>query len=271
MHGLAYLYYEKDLNHDPDTKDRFRVGRAYFTMKKKFADWFKFRITLDIYDDDDGVEERLKYLYANFIMPNFAIFHKPNIEFGIVHTCWLDFEEHINYYRMQGTMFMERNKIFNSADMGVSFFTDLGGEMNAEYKKKVNKKNAGLYGSVGLGIYNGPGYHDAELNTNKVMQGRLTLRPLPYIIPGLQFSVLNISGKGNPNDSIGISPDWQTNTFMASYEHQYFTLAGQFVTGKGDKLGKLVNIANKDASDYSGFSVFGGIETNKKMACFLPL
>ena len=93
--------------------------------------------------------------HVNEGFPDFSLFSKPFIEFGLVHRPWLDFEEHINHYRVQGTMFLERNKIFNSADYGVTFVSNFGGEMGKEYKKRTNSSHLGKYGSIAVGIYNG--------------------------------------------------------------------------------------------------------------------
>lgn len=53
------------------------------------------------------------------------------------------------------------------------------------------------YGTFSIGIYNGGGYHAMEENTNKTVESRLTFRPFPQTIPGLQFSYNMIYGKGN--------------------------------------------------------------------------
>jgi hypothetical protein len=48
-------------------------------------------------------------------------------------------------------MFLERNGILNSADYGICFLGLLGGEMDEDYKKNVNKNHAGKYGSFAIG------------------------------------------------------------------------------------------------------------------------
>lgn len=115
---------------------------------------------------------------------------------------WLDYEEHVNWYRCQDTIFIERNSTFNSADFGLTFVSLLGGEMSEEYQRKVNNKYPSRYGSMAFGVYNGGGYHASEKNENKVLEGRLTVRvrPLPDIIPGFQLSYFGITGKGNKEE-----------------------------------------------------------------------
>lgn len=268
LSGLYYLSYQAGQNHTFDdntgawmTNDynKFKVKRAYFTLKKKVNGFITSRITLDAYQDDSGdMKVRIKYVYADIAFPQFAFISKPHMEFGLVHTPWLDFEEHVNYYRMQDTMFSERVGIFNSGDFGFTFLGYFGGEMDDYYKKTVNKKYPGRYGSFALGVYNGGGYHSAEANQNKVIQERITLRPLPDIFPGLQLSELFITGKSNGSGSAGDINDWQTFLGMISYEHRYLTVTGQWLTGYGNKSGSWA-----DSIDYRGYSVFAEGKLNR--------
>ena len=191
----------------------------------------------------------LKYIYGKFKLPDAAFLTKPNFEVGLVHIPWLDFEENLNFYRCQDTMFLERNSTFNSADFGVTFTSLLGGEMPDDYKQNVNSHYAGRYGSIQGGVYNGSGYHASENNKNKVLEGRVTLRPLPDIIPGLQFSYFGTTGKGNKDTN----PDWTTNLVFGSFESEPIVLTGQYYWGKGNQSGADEN--NKD-----GYSFFAELK-----------
>jgi hypothetical protein len=261
---VSYLSYETILDPDDGLQGgAFKVNRSYLTVKKQLMKNLGFRITVDASQDETGdFKARLKYVYALFTFDDFYFITKPNIEVGMAHAPWLDFEEHINYYRMQGTMFVERAGLFNSADLGFTVAGYLGGEMDDEYKKKVNKKYAGKYGSFAFGLYNGGGYHAKEANGNKVFEGRLTVRPLPEIIPGLQLSYFGIFGQGNKVYGTDSIPDWQTNVAMLSYEHQYFTITGQYVSGKGNQKGDFVQ-NTYEATGVSGFSGFAEIKPDE--------
>ena len=244
--------------------NKFAIKRGYFRVTKELMPWFDAHITLDTTQESvkdsklsDSIQVRVKYAYGKFKLPDFAFMTKPFIEAGVVHMPWLDFEEHINFYRCQDTMFVERNKTFNSADFGLTFVSLLGGEMNDEYKKNVNSNYPGRYGSMSLGIYNGGGYHASEKNENKAIEGRLTIRPLPDIVPGLQLSYFGITGKGNKDTD----PDWNVNLGMLSYEHQYVSLTGQYFSGKGNQAGD-------DENDRDGYSVFGEIKPMKQFSVF---
>ena len=252
-----------------DGYSQFVVKRGYLTVQKDFTSWFTGRITFDVTtlrDPEDEPEDapnnldgsitaRIKYIYGQFNIPDFAFFTKPFVEFGVVHMPWLDYEEHVNFYRCQDTMFLERNDTFNSADIGLTFVSLFGGEIDKEYQEKVSHYYPGRYGSMSLGVYNGGGYHASEKNENKVVEGRLTLRPLPDIVPGLQLSYLGIYGKGNKITD----PDWRVNLGYASFEHEYVVLTGQYYDGKGNQKGD-------DENDRDGYSFFAELKPHKKFS-----
>ena len=243
-------------------QQKFAIKRGYFRVTKGLMPWMDAHMTFDISQVSDNgssldgsVAVRIKYAYAKFKLPDVAFFTKPFVEVGVVHMPWLDFEEHINWYRCQDTMFVERNKAFNSADFGVTFVSLLGGEIDKEYQKKVSDKYPGRYGSMSFGVYNGSGYHASEKNENKVFEGRLTVRPLPDIVPGLQFSYFGLTGKGNTDDE----PDWNVNLGMVSFEHEYVVLTGQYYEGKGNQKGD-------DEHDKDGYSFFAEIKPIEKFS-----
>ena len=79
------------------------------------------RITMDAHQDgEEDMEVRLKYAYGKYSLGDVGGITGLGLEGGIVHMVWLDFEEHINLYRMRDKMFVERSGMFNSADFGVT-------------------------------------------------------------------------------------------------------------------------------------------------------
>lgn len=238
--------------------NQFGLKRGYVNIKKKINDTFSGRITTDITVDKEGdgegdIEMRLKYLYLKTQLPDFAFFSKPYFEFGLVHTPWLDFEQNINLYRVQGSMFLDRNKITSSADFGVVFMTNFGGEMSSDYKKNVNKSYAGKYGSLAVGVFNGGGYHALEKNLNKAIESRISIRPFHAVIPGLQLTYHNAFGKGN----IPESPKWNYNSGFLSFESYSFIFTGEYFAGVGSFDGEaLYNQVTFDPSDLEGYSFF---------------
>ncbi|MEW5764312.1 MAG: hypothetical protein ACOYXN_10960 [Acidobacteriota bacterium] len=271
--GLWYLSYQNGNKYDgtPDETSvysKFTVKRGYLNVEKKITPWFSVRFTPDVTQDSTGdLKVRMKYVYAKFSGKGNNFFGKPYTEIGMVHMPWLDFEEHINRYRMQDTMFMERNGLFNSADFGIMAGSNFGPELDEAFKKDVNDHYAGKYGSWQLGVFNGGGYHASEKNHNKVIEGRVTLRPLPEVIPGLQASYFFINGKGNvaePQPPKEL-PDYKVNAFMLSYEHKYVALTGQYYTGKGNAKGDAVYASDGpgwkagDARKMKGYSYFAEV------------
>ncbi len=250
---ISYGYGEKK----GERYNAFNVSRGYVTLKLKPLKWFQARITLDSTLDDTGdLKVRLKYLHGIFKLPmETAVLTDPYIEVGLAHTPWFSFEENVNSYRLEGKMFIERNGILNSADLGVTVGGLIGPKLSNEYQKKVNKKHPGKWGSFALGVYNGGGYHAEEKNSSKVFQSRLSLRPLTFVVPGLQVSHLFIYGKGNTDKE----PEYWLHNLMLSFQHQYFNVAGQYATGVGNQKGSKVDKQGA-ALDNHGFSAFGEIK-----------
>ncbi len=268
---LWYLSYQNGVDGGGSDQgySQFTIKRGYFRFTKELMPWFDAHMTFDVTtvkDPEDEPEDkpnnldgsvavRIKYAYAKIKLPDFAFMTKPFIEVGVVHMPWLDYEEHVNFYRCQDTMFLERNSTFNSADIGVTFVSLLGGTIDEDYQKKVSHYYPGRYGSVAFGIYNGGGYHASEKNENKVLEGRLTIRPLPDIIPGLQLSYFGITGKGNKETD----PEWKVNLGFVSFEHEYLVLTGQYYKGKGNQKGS-------DEKDKDGYSIFAELKPHKKVS-----
>ncbi|MDY6951852.1 MAG: hypothetical protein SWE60_10085, partial [Thermodesulfobacteriota bacterium] len=218
---LAYIDYSSGVtpeHHDGESSyNEFRLTRGYFTVKKKLFPWMHTRVTIDTHQDDTGdYKNRLKYLYAELRPPDFGFLTNMKSEIGLGHIPWLDFEEHINPYRCQGTMAVERAGTFNSADAGVSLRGYFGGKLKDAAEKTGSHYYDGKYGSWHLGVYNGSGYHASEENNNKALEGRLTVRPLPEAIPGLQLSYFGISAEGNKEAVNGDYPDYNVNLGMVS-------------------------------------------------------
>ena len=268
--GTYYVSYQatskaSGVKDETKASSAFVLKRGYIDIQKDITPWFTSRITPDITLDSTGdYKVRLKYLYGKFHWKGNDIFSKPYVEFGLAHMPWLDFQESINLYRMQDTMFLERNGVFNSADSGIMFGTDFGPQMSDEFKKNVGSHYAGKYGSMQVGIYNGGGYHAAEKNVNKVLEYRLTVRPMPSVLPGLQVTYFGVNGKGNvaepepgPNSHY---PDFRVNDYMLSYQHQYFTLTAEWANGKGNGGGSAIwgyGPSQGDARPWKGYSYFG--------------
>ena len=253
---LAYFDYSGGQEKDDQSFNRFLITRGYLTVKKQLTPWLGFRITPDVTQDDSGdFKLRLKYLYAEFVPPDFTALTSMKSEIGMGHMPWLDFEEKINPYRCQGTMFIERAKTFNSADLGVSIRGNLFGQLDEAYQTNVSKYYAGRYGSWHVGVYNGGGYHAKEENDNKIPEWRLTIRPLPDLIPGLQASYFGLYGEGNSRN-VNDFADYRVHLGMLSYQNEWVTFTGQYAQTWGNNSGSLVVPGTDEALRGEGYSFF---------------
>ena len=262
IHGQMYLagQYRNDGTQE---NFAFSVRRAYMTVEATLTKNLSIRYTQDITIDDEGddagnIELRIKYLYVQYKIPAFWIFSHNRFKFGIVQRPWLDFEEHVNAYRVQGPMFMERSGLFNSSGFGLSYQGFFGGKLSGGYADRVQPHFPGKYGSFALGLYNGGGYHQFERNLGKNFEVRVTLRPFPGYLPGLQFSYLGLFGTGN----IPEKPPFRLNAGMISYECRYATLTAQYEGGIGNSFGTYVD-STFSALPHHGYSLYAEFKIPK--------
>jgi hypothetical protein len=229
--GLSYLQYDAELK-NRDDYNNFDVTRAYLNINAQVSKNVRFRFTPDIRRINDGslsgsLVLRVKYAFAQFdnITP------KGWIRLGAHQTPWLDFEEGINRYRVQGTMFSEREALIpGSSDFGASYFTPLPGE----------------YGEVHAGVYNGEGFSQPEANKYKSIQVRGTVRPLPHggVIRGLR-----VSGFYNAGWYAADRPR-RLGIVMGSFEHKHVVATLQALKATERPIPLLVDV------DRTGWSAF---------------
>ncbi len=245
---------------ETERENRFTIKRAYLNVKMDIAPYLQVRVTPDIHQDDSGDwKARFKYVYGKFHWKRLGFIGKPAVEFGLAHMPWLDWEEAINGFRMQDTMFLERNHLFNSADLGVLFGGNFGGELSEEYRHEVNHHYAGRWGSFQVGLYNGGGYHAVEQTSNKAVEGRISVRPMPDSLPGLQVTAFGLAGKGNASGE----PDWNLANFMLSYESPRFVVTGQYERGEGNQKGNMTDAEGRP-SKHEGYSIFGRVRLGEQ-------
>ncbi len=210
---LSYLQYGAELKNRNDY-NAFDVTRGYINIVADVAKNVRFRITPDVRRITDGslsgsLTFRLKYGYAEF---DNLLGDKSWIRIGLHQTPWLDFEESIDRYRVQGAMFAEREGIVpGSADFGAGYFAPLP---------------AG-YGEINVGVYNGEGYANAEANKFKSVQGRATVRPFPNaaVAKGLRLSGFYDYG------SYAADHPRRHGILMGSFEHRHFVGTAQWLAG----------------------------------------
>ncbi|MBI4485160.1 MAG: hypothetical protein HY655_04030 [Acidobacteria bacterium] len=156
---LTYLQYAAELV-ESDGYNAFDVTRSYIDLKAQLSTRVRTRFTPNVKRvTDASLTERLgvglEYAYVQVdLTPRSAL------AFGLHQTPWLEFEQSINRYRVQGPLFAERlNLIPGPSDIGASF------------------RSSGERTDVHVGVYNGEGYGQTELDRHKSVQGRVTVRP----------------------------------------------------------------------------------------------
>jgi len=198
----SFLQYAAEFE-NRDGYNAFDVTRTYLNINAQVSPRFRFRFTPDIRRVNDGslsgsLVVRVKYAFVQFDNPT----PRAWIRFGAHQTPWLDFEESINRYRVQGTMFSERELLIpGSSDFGASYFTPLPNG----------------FGEVQGGVFNGEGFGLPEANKYKSVQGRLTVRPLPN---RGAWNGLRLSGFYNAGWYAADRPR-RLGIVMGSFEHRY--------------------------------------------------
>ncbi|MEO8137693.1 MAG: porin [Betaproteobacteria bacterium] len=170
------LFADYSFTQSPETTDAdgneinasaFNVSRAYINITGNISHIVAFRVTPDVSREtgtgsslSGSLTFRVKYAYAQFNLDDWMT-RGSYARLGIQQTPWLDYAEGIYRYRFQGTMFVEREGYFASADAGASF----------HYQLPSN------FGDVHAGVYNGENYNRAEANDQKATMIRGTVRP----------------------------------------------------------------------------------------------
>src|SRR2546429_2150393 len=124
--GLVYTQYVYQLKDSVNHPNNFDITRAYLNVLGRFAGGVTTRVTVDVQRfgaiqgttpqaTDNSLRLRLKYAFATYTPQGSPLTFKG----GLIHTPWLDWEEALWDYRMQGQMAIERGGYMSAADYGV--------------------------------------------------------------------------------------------------------------------------------------------------------
>jgi phosphate-selective porin O/P len=214
--GVGYAQYLYQLHKDTVTNsnlNNFDVTRAYINIVGKFSSGVGARITPDIYRNTDGsLAFRLKYAFASWTPEGSPLTFK----LGQIHTPWLDWEEALWDYRMQGTMALERFK--NAQGSGYMSSSDFGAGIDGKFNlDMVNFQ---------VGVYNGEFYSKGEGDQHKDIEGRLSVRVLESDDHS-RVGGLRITGYGAIGQPTG---GGRRNRFVGllSYKSKLFTLGAEY-------------------------------------------
>ena len=228
--GVIYAHYLYLPADEANGANNFDIARAYLNVTGAFGHGVSGRITADIYRPGDGsLTYRLKYAYAAYTPDASGLTFK----LGQIHTPWLDFEETLWDFRMQGTIALDRNGYLTSSDFGAGVDGSWG-------KDAVTAQ---------VGVYNGEGYNWTPGDKRKDVAGRLSVRLVPSDdmsrTGGLRLSAFGHhgvpTGGGVRDRALG----------MLSWRSKLLTLAGEYAITR-DRLDDPAPPALPDAATRRG-------------------
>src|SRR5437867_2364341 len=112
--ALTYLQYVYQLKDTANHLNNFEVTRAYINVNGRLSNGVTARITPDVFRTLTGLSFRLKYAFVTYTPTASPLTFK----LGQMHTPWLDWEEAVWDYRMQGSMALDRNGYLSASDLG---------------------------------------------------------------------------------------------------------------------------------------------------------
>lgn len=213
--GLVYTQYLYQLKDTANHVNYFDITRAYVNVIGKFPGGVGTRVTADIYRNADGsLGYRLKYAFASYTPKGSPLTFK----LGQIHTPWLDWEEALWDYRMQGQMALERGFLTAAgAPQGYISSSDFGAGVDGKWgPDKVHFQ---------VGVYNGENYNKAPGDKRKDLMGRVSVRLLDTNdssrVGGLRLTAYGQYGKPTGG---GVRQRW---VGMVSYRSKQVTLAAE--------------------------------------------
>jgi len=214
--GLVYTQYQYS-DAPIAAKSTFDMTRAYVNVLGRFSNGITTRVTTDILPNPAGNQSiRLKYAFAAWTPTGSSLTYK----LGMIHTPWVDFEETLWDYRMQGTIAVDRNPIggpstMTAADIGVG----VDGHWNGE---RINGQFV---------IVNGEGYSGGTGDFRKDVEARVSVRVQPTN-DNSRVGGLRVSGYAGIGKVTGTGADRNRYLGMLSYKTTQYTVAGEFVSVK---------------------------------------
>ena len=215
--GVVYAQFAAQLDSaPPGTNSNFDITRAYLNVIGRFADGILTRVTGDVYQNADGSRAyRLKYAFVNWTPSGSALTYR----FGLMTTPWIDWEEALWDYRMQGTVAVDRNKYMSSSDFG------------AGVDGNINSETVDFQASV----FDGNNYSGAQGDQHKAYAARVSVRVLgtddASRVGGLRLTGYAQFGEptsgGERSRFIG----------MLSFRSKMLTLVGEYVAATDSTTG----------------------------------
>ena len=234
--GVGYAQYLYQLKDTANHVNNFDVTRAYLNVIGRFAHGVYTRVTGDVYRNTDGsLAYRLKYAYAAWTPEKSALTFK----LGQIHTPWLEWEESLWDYRMQGPMALDLDGYLSSSDFGAG--------VDGMWKSDLV--------NMQVGVYNGEFYSKAPGDQRKDLEGRLSIRLVSSDQNG-RLGGLRLTGYAGYGKPTG-GGKRERYIGMLSYRSKLLTLAGELASTRDtvNAIGLTPAVAQKTGRVISGFGV----------------
>ena len=233
--GVAYTQFVYQLADTAAHTNSFDITRAYVNVLGKFSSGISTRVTADVYRQagDNSLRYRLKYAFIGYTPQGSPLTFK----LGQLQTPWIDWEEALWDYRMQGTVALDRNGYLSSSDFGVGVDGKWGPD-------RVN------FSAV---LVNGEGYNGGTGDQRKDIAARLSVRLASTSdssrVGGLRLSGYGHVGKptsgGTRNRALG----------MLSYRSRQLTVAAEYAVTRDSATASTVLLQGRVISAYSVYRV----------------
>ncbi|MFI5279610.1 MAG: hypothetical protein ACHQU1_03875 [Gemmatimonadales bacterium] len=228
--GVVYGQYAYNVSDSSNNSNNFEITRAYLNVNGRFAGGITTRVTADVYNAGGAGTHAVRFKYATlgYTPEGSALTYN----FGLTQTPWIDWEEALWDYRMQGSIAVDRNSYMTSSDFGL---------------RVDGKFNNDMF-NFQAGVYNGEGYGNAPGDKRKDFEARASYR-LMGTDDGSRVGGLRLSGYGQFGDPTG-GGKRQRFIGMLSYRSANITLAGEYMIAKDSATA---------ATTLAGFSCAAGL------------
>ncbi len=242
----ATLFADYTYTADPESRDAdgntfsqnaFNIARSYINITGSLSRVIAFRFTPDIAQEigtgsslNGSLTFRVKYAYLQTNLDQWLT-AGTWARFGMQPTAFVNFSEDLYRYRFQGPIMVDREGFLSSSDAGAAFHYNLPGN----------------YGDIHAGVYNGDTYRRTEVNDQKAVQVRGTMRPFPKASPVLRG--LRVTGFYHGDH---YSKDAERTRAIGSvtFEHKYLNAAFDYLDATNQSSTRVA------AVDSSGYSIW---------------
>ena len=229
--GVAYTQFVYQVADTAAHANGFDVTRAYLNALGKFAGGVSTRLTADIYRQagDNSLRYRLKYAFVAYTPQASALTFK----LGQIHTPWVDWEEALWEYRMQGTVALDRNGYLSSSDFGFG----------------IDGKWSGDRVNLGVALINGENYNGGTGDQRKDLTARVSVR-LAATTDSSRVGGLRLTGYGHVGKPTG-GGTRNRALGMLSYRSKQLTLAAEYAVTRDSGAASTALLRGRVISTYA--------------------